>query len=95
MCGILSEYGIVLPQGVKVISQRLPELLEDADIDLPMLARHLLAELKAEHDQLIERIDRIEKQLKAWHVNNAESQRLASISGIGVLMATALAACVG
>ena len=52
MRGVLSEYGIVLPQGVKVISRRLPELLEDADNDLPMLTRHLLAELKAEHDQL-------------------------------------------
>jgi transposase len=69
--------------------------LEDADNDLPMLARHLLAELKAEHDQLIERTDRIEKQLKVWHANNAVSERLASIPGIGVLTATALAACVG
>ena len=39
MRGVLSEYGIVLPQGVKVISRRLPELLEDADNDLPMLTR--------------------------------------------------------
>lgn len=93
--GILSEYGIVLPQGVKIISRRLPELLEDADNELPMLARHLLAELKAEHDQLNERIERIEAQLKAWHANNSTSQRLASIPGIGVLTATALAATVG
>jgi hypothetical protein len=40
--GVLSEYGIVLPRGVKAISQSLPALLEDADNDLPMLARHLL-----------------------------------------------------
>jgi len=32
MRGILTEYGIVLPQGGKVISRRLPKLLEDADI---------------------------------------------------------------
>ena len=95
MRGVLSEYGIVVPQGVKVLSRHLPEILEDAENALPMLARHLLAELKAEHDQLIERTDRIEKQLKAWHANNAVSQRLASIPGIGVLTATALAATVG
>ena len=93
--GILSEYGIVLPQGVKVISRRLPELLEDADNGLPMQARHLLAELKAEHDQLMERIERLEAQIKAWHAENSVSQRLASIPGIGVLTATALAATVG
>ncbi|MBI5039938.1 MAG: IS110 family transposase [Gammaproteobacteria bacterium] len=93
--GVLSEYGIVLPQGVKVIARQLPALLEDADNTLPMLARHLLAELKAEHDQLMERIDRIEQHLKAWHAGNAVSQRLAGIPGIDVLTATALAATVG
>lgn len=92
--GVLSEYGIVLPQGVKVIAQQLPALLEDADNALPMLARHLLAELKAEHDQLVERIERTEQHLKAWHASNAISQRLAGIPGIGVLTATALAATV-
>ena len=95
MRGVLSEYGIVMPQGVKVISRRLPELLEDADNGLPMLARHLLAELKAEHNQLIERIERIEARIKDWHANNNVSQRLASIPGIGVLTASALAATVG
>lgn len=93
--GVLSEYGIVLPQGVKVITQRLPALLEDADNELPMLVRPLLGELKAQHDQLMERIERIEAQLKAWHASNAASQRLASIPGIGVLTATALAGTVG
>ncbi len=95
MRGILSEYGIVLPPGVKVIPRRLPEILEDGDNELPTLVRHMLAEFKAEHDELIERIDRIEQQLKAWHASDAVSQRLASIPGIGVLTATALAATVG
>lgn len=95
MRGVLSEYGIVLAQGVKVVAQHLPALLEDAENELPMLTRHLLAELKAEHDQLIERIERVEHQLKAWHATNPVSQRLASIPGIGVLTATALAATVG
>ena len=45
--GVLSEYGIVLPQGARIISRRLPELLEDAENELPMLVRPLLAELKA------------------------------------------------
>jgi transposase len=95
MRGVLCEYGIAVPQGVKVLSRCLPELLEDADNELPMLARHLLAELKAEHDQLMARIGRCEQQLKAWHANSAVSQRLAGIPGIGVLTATALAASVG
>jgi hypothetical protein len=68
-----------MPLGFKAISQRLPEPLEDADNDLPVLARHLLAEPKNEHDQLTERSDRIEAWIRAWHTNNSVSQRLVSI----------------
>jgi transposase len=93
--GILSEYGLVLPRGVKGISRRLPALLEDAENGLPMLARHLLAECKEEHDQLMERVERLEAQIEAWHADNGVSQCLASIPGIGVLTATALVATVG
>ncbi len=90
MRSVLAEYGLCLPQGVKVVSQRLPELLEDAENGLPVLTRHLLAELKAEHDQLMERAKRLEAQLQAWHSSSAESQRLEEIPGIGLLTATAL-----
>lgn len=91
---VLAEYGFCLPQGVKVLSQRLPALLEDGENALPMLTRHLLSELKAEHDALIERAQRLEAQLKAWHSASEPSQRLESIPGVGVLTATALAATV-
>lgn len=46
---VLLEYGISLPVGVKVLSQVLPGLLEDGDNTLPMLTRHLLAELKTNY----------------------------------------------
>lgn len=95
MRGVLLEYGISLPQGVKVLSRRLPALLEDAENGLPLPTRHLLAELKEAHDELMARIARIEKQLSAWHANDPLSQRLAGIPGVGVLTATALAAAVG
>ena len=95
MRGILLEYGISMPQGVKVISTRLPEILDDEENGLPMLSRHLLVEFKEEHDQLMERITRLAKQLKVWHANNTLSQRLSSIPGIGWITATALAATVG
>ncbi|MFK7161882.1 IS110 family transposase [Marinospirillum sp. MEB164] len=91
---VLAEYGIELPQGVQVISHRLPEILEDAENDLPMMTRLLLAELKSEHDQLIERADRLETQIKAWHKQNEASQRVEDIPGVGALTASALVATV-
>jgi transposase len=91
---VLAEYGICLPQGVKVVSRRVPEILEDGENGLPMLTRHLLAELKEGHDQLLERAQRLDRQLKAWHGASDQSQRLEGIPGVGVLTATALAATV-
>lgn len=93
--GVLAEYGISLPQGVKVISQRLLELLEDGDNGLPMLTRHLLAELKGEYDQLCQRIKGLEQHLSVWHQNSEVSQRLATFPGVGLLTATALVASIG
>ncbi|MFV2089995.1 MAG: IS110 family transposase [Pseudomonadales bacterium] len=93
--GVLLEYGFALPQGIQVLSKRLPELLEDGDNELPILTRHLLAELKAQHDDLHERIEGLYRQIQAWHRASEISQRLATIPGIGVLTATALVATVG
>lgn len=94
MRAVLAEYGICLPQGVSVLSQRLPGILEDGENGLPVLTRHLLAELKEQHDQLMDRSQRLDMQLKAWHNSNEHSRRLEEIPGIGVLTATALTATV-
>lgn len=92
---VLLEYGLSLPVGIKVLSQRLPDILEDAENDLPWMTRVLLAELKAAHDDLNRRIETLQAQIKSWHQSNEVSQRLASIPGIGLLTATALAATIG
>jgi transposase len=92
---VLLEYGISLPVGVKILTQALPGLLEDGDNALPMLTRHLLAELKTAHDALNAHIQMIENQLQAWHQSNPMSLRLVQIPVIGLLTATALAATIG
>lgn len=93
--GVLLEFGIALPRGVKNIKQRLPEILEDAENDLPVDVRELLDTLRESHTDLESQIDRLTKTITAWHRQNAVSQRLESIPGIGVLTATLLAALLG
>ena len=39
---LLSEFGIVIPQGIRSIIKRVPDILEDAGNDLPGTMRHLL-----------------------------------------------------
>lgn len=94
MRSILLEYGIAIPPGNKPLLQCLPDLLEDGENELPMLTRHLLAEMKAEFNQLQSRIDRLEQLLKQWHCQDERSQRLETIPGIGLQTATVLAGAI-
>jgi len=95
MRGMLMEFGITVPVGPNTLRRRLPEILEDGDNELPMMARNLLATLAEQFRVLDERIESLEHQIEAWHRNSEASQRLAEIPGIGLMTATALAAAIG
>src|SRR5690606_11459034 len=52
--GLLGEFGLVVPQGIAYISQRVPELMEDATIELPGSFRVLIQRL-LEHLKMLQR----------------------------------------
>ena len=93
--GLLGEFGIVLPQGISHVAGRLPDIIEDADNELPMVFRELLLRLRSHLLELNCQIQELEDQIDAWHKNNEDSQRLAKIPGVGVLTASALVASIG
>src|SRR5215831_1976370 len=64
---------------------------DEGDARLPDLARQVLQVLAAQIEQLEAAVAAIEKQLMAWHKSNPVSQRLASVPGIGPIIATAIA----
>jgi hypothetical protein len=41
----LGEYGLVVPQGIAYVAKRVPELVEDASIELPGAFRLLIDRL--------------------------------------------------
>lgn len=93
--GLLGEYGLVVPQGIAYIAQRVPALIEDAENELPGSFRLLIQRL-VEHLQTLQlQVEEIEAQIKAWHRASEASQRLEKVPGIGPLTATALVASVG
>src|SRR5207253_5610698 len=57
-------------------------------------ARQVVQVLAAQLEHIETAIAALEKQLMAWHKANAVSQRLASIPGIGPIIATAIATTV-
>ena len=93
--GLLGEFGLIVPQGIAYVAQRVPQLIEDESIEIPgsfrVLIQRLLEHLKLLHQQ----VEEIEVQIKSWHRSNETSRRLEEVPGIGVLTASALAATVG
>lgn len=93
--GLLGEFGLVVPQGIAYIAQRVPALIEDAENELPGSFRLLIQRLLEHLKVLQQQVDEIEVQIKAWHRANEASQRLEKVPGIGPLTATMLVASVG
>jgi transposase len=92
--GLLAEMGLVIPKGIRFITQRVPELLEDASNELPALFRELIHRLTEHLKALNEQVDYIHRQIVSWDRDCGISQKLQKIPGIGPLTATALVATV-
>ena len=67
---------------------------DESDARLPDLARQVLRVLAEQVEQLQAAVAAMEQQLTAWHKSNPVSQRLATIPGIGPIIATAIASTV-
>jgi transposase len=93
--GLLSEFGIVIPKGIRYLERRLPEILEDAENGLSGMSRDLFNRLFNHFRELDRQVKEFEEQINEWHRENADSRRLESIPGIGPITATALIAAIG
>ena len=92
--GHLAEFGVIAPQGLRNVGKLIAIVRDEGDARLPDLARQVLQVLAAQIEQLEAAVAAIEKQLMAWHKSNPVSQRLASVPGIGPIIATAIVATV-
>jgi transposase len=92
--GLLAEFGLVVPQGLWNVCQRVPALLERAADALPLALRHLIERLLAHLRELDRQVAELEAQIQAWHRGSEVSRRLEKIPGIGPLTASALVASI-
>ncbi len=93
--GLLTEYGIVIPQRASQVRHKLPLVLEDAENGLTATAREWLHALAEELQALDQRIAATDQQIERVFEADEACQRLAQLPGIGPLTATALVAAVG
>lgn len=90
----LAEFGIITAQGPHRLHGLIQSIEADDGPELPRMARAALTSLAAQLATLSDEIRRLERQLLAWHRADETSQRLATVPGIGLIAATALAASV-
>lgn len=93
--GLLAEFGFVIPQGISHITKCVPEIIEDAENDLPGSFRQLIGRLTEHLKVLNLQVTELESEIVRWHKENEASKRLAEIPGVGPLTASALVASVG
>ena len=90
--GHLAEFGVIEAQGPWNVGRLLSGLEQDGSV--PELARDLARLLAMELQEVEERIGEVDARVLARHKADPVSQRLATIPGIGPLVATAIAATV-
>jgi transposase len=90
--GHLAEFGLVAPRGPWNVPLLLASLEEDERVPEP--ARQVVQLLAAQLEDVGRRIAEIDGRITAWHKDNPVSRRLATIPGIGPLIATAIVATV-
>jgi transposase len=92
--GLLSEFGIIMPKGRYPLQKTIGGILEDAENNLPFLARELLNDLWQSIKALNEEILKYDRKLYALANQMKAAKRLMSIPGIGEITATAVVATV-
>ncbi|VWX53958.1 IS110 family transposase [Novosphingobium sp. 9U] len=92
--GHCAEFGLVAVQGVSG-SRDLIERIQQADSAmLPDMAKAAMMLLAEQLHALVRQIQELNRHLLTWHRQDRASQRLATIPGVGIISATALAASV-
>ncbi|MGG5824115.1 IS110 family transposase, partial [Falsiroseomonas sp. HW251] len=89
--GLLGEFGIAEPQGIRHVGRLRAHLDGDA---VPEPGRKILELLVRQLVETDERIERIDAEIRAWHRADPVSRRLAEIPGVGPLIASAIVATV-
>ncbi|PSW13419.1 IS110 family transposase [Photobacterium rosenbergii] len=92
---MLAEFGIIAPKGRHALQTAIPEALEDAENQLPDLARAILSD---SYDHLLSINQRIADQENCFNMlvsRSHNAQKIMKTAGIGLITATAIIASIG
>ncbi|MFA0471718.1 IS110 family transposase, partial [Vibrio sp. 10N.222.51.E8] len=95
MRALLSEFGLIIPVGRSSLMKHVPLMLEDAENELPHLARTVIADAYHHLGKLNQRIADTEQVFESFAKVSANVQRVMKVRGIGPQTATAILASIG
>jgi transposase len=93
--GLLLEQGVDIPVGRANVRKHLPRILENADNNLSVRFRCLLADLQEELICQENRVEKYDIEIKQMANESEEALQLLTIPGIGPQTATALLSSIG
>jgi transposase len=93
--GLLAEFGIVAPKGIRTLKDQIPFILEDGENELTPQMRELISMMSDRINELDQRVDDLELKIKQSNQQNEMIAELQKIPGIGPLTASALVATIG
>lgn len=89
------EYGVILPAGYKALRRELPEILEDTNNELSVVARQLIDEWTEELRELDEKIKRAEAHQQQRVERHPAYPDVRQIPGIGPITSAMLLSAIG
>jgi transposase len=93
--GLLAEFGVVVPQSAPALQRALPTLIADHEARLPAHAQRCVQELADHLRTLATRLTTLDHEIAQHAQSNHAAQRVAALTGIGPITASAIVATVG
>ncbi len=93
--GLLLEFGVVIPKGVRPLELMLDDVLEDACNEMNLLARIALQQAQAQWRELDAHVAWCDERIAEHAKNNDAVKRAGELMGIGPIGASAAIATVG
>jgi transposase len=95
MRGFAREYGVIFALGIPRLRKQVPQALEDAENELTVMGRRVLAELLEHLIRISDQFDNATKEIDALAKQILPCKNLTTLPGIGPLNATMLYAKLG
>jgi transposase len=92
--GLLAEFGVDIPKGITHALAFVRRAVAGDAHEVPALAATVIRALAEQAIAVQDRLRQLERDLLAWYRANELARRIATVPGVGLLGATALAATV-